>query len=162
MGQSGHPAGPFLVVLFGGILILSQGILEIVAGGVAVAAQLNALGQALGGLGFVESFLGVVLILLATALFLDPRIPFVYGVVIIVLSAASLFEGGGFLLGLALGVAGGGWALWVRPSGSEQPVARGAPVWRDQQCARCGRLYTGSAAACPFCGAVSVPARRPA
>jgi hypothetical protein len=142
--------------------MLSNGIVLLVAWAIALTTTLAPFGNLLESLALFESFLGIVVILLATGLFLDPRHPFGFGVTIIALSLLSFFGGGGFYLGLALGVFGGIWALWVEPVGPAVPTARPTPPSIDQVCSRCKKRYSGLASVCPFCGTDSELVRRQA
>ncbi|MGD0588748.1 MAG: hypothetical protein ABSA63_08175 [Thermoplasmata archaeon] len=155
MIRTAHPTGPFLLSLFGGVLILSNGIVLWIAWATALSTTLAPYGNPLESLALLEGFLGIVVILLATALFLDPRHPFGFGVTIIGLSLLSSLGGGGFLLGLALGLIGGIWALWVEPVGPDAPTVRPTTSSIDQVCGRCRKRYSGLATMCPFCGANS-------
>jgi hypothetical protein len=159
MIRTAHPTGPFLLSLFGGVLILSNGIVLWFAWATALSTALAPYGNPLESLALFEGFLGIVVILLATGLFLDPGHPFGFGVTIIALSLLSFLGGGGFFLGLPLGVVGGIWALWVEPVGPDVPTVPPTTSSIDQVCARCGRRYSGLATMCPFCGANSEPAR---
>ena len=162
MLSSEHPLGPYFLSLFGGVFIFAEGILVYVAGAVEFVTQLNSSWVSLENLGIFAMGLGIIVILLASFLVLDPKHPFGYGVAVIALSLLSIFGGGGFYVGLALGVLGGIWMMFVQPSGSDTDSARardGSPSTGDQRCGRCGKLYSGSVAQCPFCGAAStVPA----
>jgi hypothetical protein len=155
MIRSAHPTGPFLLSLFGGVLILSNGIVLWFAWATALPTTLAPYGNPLESLALLEGLLGIMVILLATGLFLDPRHPFGFGVTIIALSLLSIFGGGGFLLGLVLGVLGGIWSLWVEPVVADVPSAPRSTLPIDQVCPRCGKRYSGLAPACPFCGATS-------
>jgi uncharacterized protein DUF6114 len=155
MMRTARPAGPFLFALFGGVLILANGIVVIWIGAAAFAEHLGDLAASIDTLGVFECTLGVVVILLATVFFMDPRYPFGYGVAIIALSLLSYFGGGGFLLGLALGLIGGIWTLWVEPSVSEAPKAEPVEARTDRICLDCSRRYSGTLTHCPFCGAAA-------
>jgi len=155
MIRTAHPTGPFLTSLFGGVLILANGIVLWFIGAIAFATQYASFGNPAEAVGVMEGFLGILIILIATGLFLDPRQPFGFGVTIIALALVSVLGGGGFLVGAALAVLGGMWALWVEPVGLAGPAASLVTPSIDQLCPRCGRRYSGSARACPFCGATS-------
>lgn len=158
--DSAHPLGPYFVALFAGVLILSNGILVWLAGAVAFASWADSSWASLETVGYFGMFLGFVIILLATFLFIDPKHPFGYGVAVIALSLVSFFTGGGFLLGMILGLLGGIWMLWIPPSEAEvgPNVSGGSsgPRIPDQRCGVCGKSFSGSARACPFCGTRSL------
>jgi len=151
--RTAHPTGPFLATLFAGVLMLSNGIILWIAWAAALSTTYAPYGNPLEALALFEGFLGVVVILLATVLFVDPRHPFGFGVAIIALSLLSFFGGGGFYLGIGLGLFGGIWALWVEPVGPGVPAVPPSPRAIDQICPRCSLRYSGSASVCPFCGA---------
>lgn len=154
-----RPLGPYFLSLFGGVLILADGILVYIAGAVTFVTQVNSNWVTIESLGIFAMGAGVVVILLASFLVLDPRHPFGYGVTVIALSLLSVFGGGGFYVGLALGVLGGIWMLYVEPLKSDAESSRvrlSAPLQEDQRCGRCAKLYSGSTSECPFCGAQSL------
>jgi uncharacterized membrane protein len=59
--------------------------------------------------------LGIVVIVAAVMLYRNPPQKTLWGVLVLVLSIVSIFVGGGFLLGLILGVIGGILALIWKP-----------------------------------------------
>jgi len=146
--------GPYLLALFGGVLILSNGIV-VWSVGLTLAAIGPGFTYTAPSVGIVEGVLGTAIILLATTLFLDPRHARGVGVTIIVLSVLSIFGGGGFLVGTALGVLGGVTALFVDRTPDMRSIPALNPPTIDQICARCGKRYSGSLVTCPFCGTAS-------
>ena len=146
--------GPYLSALFGGVLILSNGIVLW-----SIGLTPGAIGPGptypTPAVGIVEGLLGTSIILLATSLFLDPRHARGVGSTIIVLSVLSIFGGGGFLVGTALGVLGGVGALFVNRALDVRPISPQIAPTIDQICVRCGKRYSGSVVSCPFCGSPS-------
>jgi len=154
MRRSGHPVGPFLTALLGGVLMMSNGIVTFLVGANYLYAGNGAAWSQVTGFGYFELAVGFVVVLLAALLLIDPSRPTTIGIAIAALSLVSYFGGGGFFVGLILGVVGGIWALFVQPSG-ERELGPAADVSttrvRDQRCSKCGRTFSGAAAQCPFC-----------
>ena len=124
------PTAAFAVSLIAGILILINGlvlgavssfvdILSLIGtrgpGPVVGAKEAMMLTGILGVLTAVGVVLGIVVIVAAVMLYRNPAQKTLWGVLVLVLSIVSIFVGGGFLLGLILGVIGGILALTWKP-----------------------------------------------
>jgi len=154
MRRAGHPVGPFLTALLGGVLMMSNGVVTFLVGASYLYAGDGAAWSQVTGIGYFELAVGFVVVLLAALLLIDPSRPTTIGIAIAVLSLVSYFGGGGFFVGLILGVVGGIWALYVQPSGERAPEAAAdlsTTRVRDQRCSKCGRTFSGAATQCPFC-----------
>ncbi|MEM1994287.1 MAG: DUF6114 domain-containing protein [Nitrososphaerales archaeon] len=125
------PYTAFILTLAAGALIFANGLVV----GLSTQALTNTLDYvmtprglsgsivlALGRLMFALSVVGLVLgaltIFAALMLYYRPAGSSGWGAAILVLSILSIFGGGGFLLGLILGVIGGSLALGWRPNNS--------------------------------------------
>jgi len=84
-------------------------------GPVPGAGQAMMVSGILGVLMVVGVVLGIVVIVAAVMLYRNPPQKTLWGVLVLVLSIVSIFVGGGFLLGLILGVIGGILALIWKP-----------------------------------------------
>lgn len=130
MSSSDRPTAAFAVSLIAGILILINGAVlgavssfigPLVAAGGSGPGPVPGAGQAmmvssiLGFLMAVGVVLGIVVIVAAVMLYRNPAQKTLWGVLVLVLSIVSIFVGGGFLLGLILGVIGGILALIWKP-----------------------------------------------
>jgi hypothetical protein len=128
VSSSDRPTAAFAVSLLAGVLILINGaVLGVVSSFIApfIGAQapgpVPGAGQAmmvsgiLGVLMVVGVVLGIVVIVAAVMLYRNPPQKTLWGVLVLVLSIVSIFVGGGFLLGLILGVIGGILALIWKP-----------------------------------------------
>ena len=160
MPRLGSPIGPFFVALFGGVLMMSNGIVTFV---VATPQLYPGSGAWIGvvGSGTAGILTGVVVVALSGLLVIDSSRPASVGLAIIAFSLVSYLGGGGFFLGLILGVLGGIWTLYLLPSGEGRDAAAKNPELpraQDRQCPQCGRAYSGLAAQCPFCGTPALTA----
>ncbi len=114
------PSAAFALSLIAGILILINGaILGAVSSfiapfipGVAETALVTTILYTLMGIGVI---LGIVVIVAAIMLYQKPSQKTMWGAIILVLSIISIFIGGGFVLGLILGIIGGILALSWKP-----------------------------------------------
>ncbi|MCI4372453.1 MAG: hypothetical protein L3K02_02240 [Thermoplasmata archaeon] len=104
----------FVLVLLASLLVLLEGILLLVAGAI-VGAISPTVGGAVSGLGFVGVLLALVLGSMAYVLYRFPESSRVAGVVVLLVSFLSFFTGGGFFLGLVLGIVGGIVAILFDP-----------------------------------------------
>ena len=102
-----HPIGAFVLSIIGAVLILVDGAVVLFAGASISGAGFPAAGGLVSGLGGLGVFLGIVIFLLALAIFIDPDRHTGYGISILTLSLLSILAGGGFVVGLILGVIGG-------------------------------------------------------
>ena len=101
----------FAFSLAGAMLILAQGIVRIVRGEVAFLGADVLRRRILAGLGLstvgVIAMIFAVLIIIGAYLIYNPGTETVGGVMVIILSALSIIAGGGWLIGLVLGLVGG-------------------------------------------------------
>jgi len=154
-----RPILAFALTLMAGVLVLLEGIFLTALSSVIGSAGQYAAGAILGDAGAVGLIIGFILILLAVALFvyLDSHVGI--GVLILIFSFLSIFGGGGFYLGLILGIIGGIAAilfdpwLYVGPAASHDGF-----VSSRRTCPACGAAIPVQALACPQCGR---PAARP-
>jgi hypothetical protein len=169
------PLAAFGLSLAGGILILVGGFLLAIVSGVAASVGAGAAGAILGGFALVGVLLGFLIVILAILLYITPEHHSAYGVVIIILSLVSIFGGGGFLIGIVLGVVGG--VLAVRFDEEEVPIfeweenryrlgAPGTPTTAPRTtpagvCANCHSRYASGADRCPNCETPVPRAARP-
>lgn len=115
-----RPTAAFALSLFAGILILINGAVLGVVGsfiapfipGIQEAALVTAILNTLMAVGII---LGVIVVVAAVMLYRNPAQKTLWGVVILVLSIISIFVGGGFFIGLILGLIGGALALTWKP-----------------------------------------------
>jgi hypothetical protein len=70
--------------------------------------------------------LGIIVIAAAVLLYQNPAQNTLWGIIILVLSILSIFIGGGFIIGLVLGIIGGVLALSWRPVTISTPTVRQA------------------------------------
>ncbi|MCI4348032.1 MAG: DUF6114 domain-containing protein [Thermoplasmata archaeon] len=149
--DSERPIVGFALSLLGGILVLGDGMVPMAVGSavsVGPLAPAGAIVSALGALGFL---LGVVICLLAVALYRNPESHQGYGIAILILSLVSIISGGGFILGLILGSAGGIFGIVFEESEPLPLFDREEPVRNRWQCANCGKpLYPGMTV-CSYC-----------
>ncbi len=128
-----RPTGAMVLSAIGGLFILIGGIVLLPIGAFIAAllgailpvflwtgpvAMVNTLGAAIGiGLGLSVMALGIVM-------FIKPKLSKNLGIAVLVLSIATIVTGGGFFLGLILGVVGGIFGLDFKghPTMEPQPV----------------------------------------
>ncbi len=123
MSSEEKPSAAFILSLIAGILILING--------VAIGAVRSFIGPYIPGMGeralvksilgtvmMVGIILGVIVIIAAVMLYRNPTQKTMWGIIILVLSIISLFIGGGFIIGLILGIIGGALALSWKPKAS--------------------------------------------
>ena len=149
--------GAFILSLLAGVLIFGEGVLFLFAA--YTAGHIGYAGEAfvlLGGLGFFAAFFGLIILVLAILMFVNPEYTVGYGVAVLVFSLVSFLVGGGFLIGSVLGVVGGVLAFLYEPFYDplrETPrtgVAFSPPTPRT--CPSCGSPIPSGARACPACG----------
>jgi hypothetical protein len=104
----------FVLVILASIFVLLDG-LVVLALGAAIGQIAPEVGNAVDGLGAFAVLLALVLGGMAYALYRDPASSRLAGVVVMLVSFVSLFVGGGFFLGLLLGIAGGIAAIFFEP-----------------------------------------------
>lgn len=106
-----RPLGAFALSLAAGVLFLLEGFVFSLASSLASALGSPAAGDLLGALGFASVVTGLIVVLLAVALYRSPEAHMAVGIVIVILSLGSFLFGGGFYLGAILGVIGGYLAI---------------------------------------------------
>lgn len=152
-----RPTLAFALSLVAGLLMFVEGIYLSIAASVVSSAGFVGAGDILGGLGFVGAFFGFIVILLAIFLFRNPEAHVGYGVAILVLSLLSFFGGGGFLVGVLLGVIGGILAIIYQVPGSI-PLPYSSPaVGYLRPCPKCGSNLAVGASYCHTCGQAVTP-----
>jgi hypothetical protein len=147
MAEGETPTTAFMVSLIAGILILLSGTMVLVTGTAIIGGLMGGyypvmmgnyypgmMGGYPGTTGFVSSVItgigiwgiicGVIILYGATRLKSDPVSHVTWGIVIIIVSLVSLFEGGGFLIGAILGISGGILAITWKPSESPTEVKK--------------------------------------
>jgi hypothetical protein len=127
-----RPTAAFVISLIAGILIIINGLIlgvvssfmPMIPNIVSQYAPLNTIPT--GALQIVQSvltiltavgvILGAIIIIGAVMIYQTPSSKTGWGVVILVLSIVSIIIGGGFIIGLVLGIVGGALALSFKPS----------------------------------------------
>ena len=136
----------FVFGLVGGIFICLGNLLFFPIGGYY--------GGPFGTTGFLLSVASGALVILAAAMaFWRPAQGLPWGVTEVVFGSLSVLTYGGFLVGLALAVAGGAIAIVV---GATAPTPH-APLETARACLGCGRLFSREFAFCPHCGRAVPP-----
>lgn len=145
MATQEKPTAAFVLSLIGGIFILIGGIF-MAAVGTFIAIFFPELGATLAGLGLI---IGIVVLIGAIMLYANPENKVAWGVIIIIFSIISFFFnlGGGFIIGMILGIIGGALGITWKPS---LPVAPAAGIKRI--CPKCGRVIKEEVKFCPHCG----------
>ena len=110
-----RPTGAMVLSAIGGLFILMGGIALLYLGAF-LSAFLGALmpvglgadpAAMVTNLGIIGAALGLGVMALGIVMFIKPKLARILGIVIVVLSIASIVAAGGFFLGLILGVVGG-------------------------------------------------------
>jgi len=128
MSSEQKPYAAFILTLVGGALILTNGLIFILTSrgisrvledvvktkGLSIGVVL-VLHQMMLSLSLVGLVLGACVIFASLMLYHKPSSSIGWGAVIIVSSILSIFAGGGFFVGLILGVLGGSLAIAWRP-----------------------------------------------
>lgn len=91
----------FVLSLLAGLLILVDGTIVAVVGSLLYSPVF------IDWIGELEFVFGIVVLLLAVAIFTSPETHFGLGIAILVVSLLSIIGGGGFIIGLILGAIGG-------------------------------------------------------
>jgi vacuolar-type H+-ATPase subunit I/STV1 len=146
-----RPGLAFALSLAAGILVLLEGALFSWAGAIAPYVNLAGVGVVLSTLGTVALFLGLVLLVLSYDLYANPEHHRWVGIAILVVSVISIIAGGGFLLGVLLGMAGGILALTFDPGAAPAPEPPVPPS--GSTCPNCGEKVPAWSSICIFCGA---------
>lgn len=101
----------FIVSLIGGILVLVQGLIRIVRGEVTFLGADLIRRRILGGLGLgiigIIAVIFAILIIIGAYLIYNPSTVVAGSLIVIVFSALSIIAGGGFIIGLIVGMIGG-------------------------------------------------------
>jgi len=92
---------------------------------------------------------GVFVLVGAVGTLRNPQHGLTWGIVMVVFGALSSFGTGGFLVGLALAVTGGAFAIVV---GTSEPGAAASAMMNVRACTMCGPLFQKDYAHCPHCG----------
>ncbi|KAA0001217.1 MAG: hypothetical protein FE048_05785 [Thermoplasmata archaeon] len=135
------PTAAFAISLVAGIFILING-LWIAAVGTLLAFLLPAIGAAIAAIGLV---FGIIVLIAALMMYSKPKQSKAWGAIVLVFSLLSIIIGGGFIIGMILGIVGGALGLAWRPSRETEEEKR--------TCLNCGRLYPVKYNVCPYCGA---------
>jgi len=139
------PTVAFVLSLIGGIFIL-LGSLIVAAIGAAIAVFFPGLGITIAALALL---CGIVVVIGAVMLYVNPEKSTIWGVIILVFSIVSLFFGlGGFIIGMILGIIGGALGIAWKPSPPPAPTP--TPITRV--CPQCGRVLKEEVRFCPHCG----------
>jgi hypothetical protein len=128
MPSEQKPYAAFILTLVGGTLIFTNGLVFILASRVVsrmLEYVINTRGLSLGivlaanqmllSFSVVELVLGAFIIFASLMIYYKPTSSAGWGAVVLVLSILSMFVGGGFFIGLILGVIGGSLAIAWRP-----------------------------------------------
>lgn len=148
------PILAFLLTLIGAILMIVEGIFLTVVGSAAGTAGFASAATLLGDLGFLGGLFGFIVLLLAIALFRNPYSHVGYGIAILILSLLSLFGGGGFILGLILGMVGGIMAIIFSPEQDDLPPSLAPvpdPTRGSTTCTNCHFTNLPGATVCSVC-----------
>lgn len=116
-----NPTAAFVLSLIGGLIILIEAvillafasILEGVIGGLTGVGGLTSILTAIFALGAI---FGLVVILGGVMLYAKPQSHVMWGVIVLLFSLFSIIAGGGFYLGLILGLVGGILGIIWKPS----------------------------------------------
>jgi len=128
MSSKQKPYAAFILTLAGGALIFANGLILILASrgisrvledvvttrGLSIGVVL-ALQQMMLSLSLVGLVLGACVMFASLMLYYKPSSSIGWGAVVLVSSILSIFAGGGFFVGLILGVIGGSLAIAWRP-----------------------------------------------
>lgn len=122
---------------------------------------------------------GILIMLLASILYVKPKHHVILGVLIIIFSLISIVGFGGMLIGLILGIIGGAYAIKRSPILKPEPKPEPKPMFKPEfpltpsspqvvkevikeketikevvkiRCPYCGNLYNETVDRCPYCG----------
>ncbi len=110
--EQSPPTAAVALAFVAGLLILIEGAL---VAGAASAIPSSPAANLVGDLGGLGILFGILLFIFAALLWSKPDYHVILGVLVLVISFVSLFSGGGFFLGLLLGVIGGILAIIHNP-----------------------------------------------
>ena len=155
------PSTAYWLSLIGGVLIALGGIVE-VAEGIVYSSVIDSLvpgaTAVIIALGAVALLFGVIIIVMGLRLKSHPESARSSGILILVLSLISFIGGGGYFIGLILGLIGGILAITWRPPASPQS-SYGQPIYGSQVGASTvAPMQSGSGQrVCSHCGSPNVP-----
>lgn len=133
------PTAAFAISLVAGIFILINGLVYAAIGSI-IGVLFPAIGVAIAAVGLV---FGIIVLIAAIMMYSKPRQAKAWGAIVLVFSLLSIIIGGGFIIGMILGIVGGALGLaWKKPEREEK-----------RTCLNCGRLYPVKYNVCPYCGA---------
>lgn len=142
MGTEEKPTTAFVLSLIGAIFILIGGAIVAIVGAV-VAIALPGLGLALAAAAIV---CGLLTLIGAVMLYVNPNQRQMWGIIVIIFSILSLFFClGGFIVGMILGIIGGALAISWKPT-------REVTSQVQRICPGCGRAIKEDVKFCPHCG----------
>lgn len=166
-GVKSYPSAAFILTLIGGILIFLSGLVTAatyaILGSLAISI-LPGLGVLLIGLAVVALLFGIIIMVGGLRMRSDPGSARTWGIIVIVLSLLSLIGGGGFFLGLILGLVGGILAIvwhppavaqpaWGQPQAPGAPMSSSPPASGGKTCPSCGTSNAAGTQFCAKCGA---------
>lgn len=161
-----YPSTAYIVSLIAGILIGLYGLVIMIEAAILSSTLESIVPGATAiviGFGAIGLILGIIIAVLAMRLKSNPATVKTSGVLILVLSLISIIGGGGYFIGLILGLVGGILALtWKAPAPT--PPAYGQPGYgaaaaptfagpAQRYCSACGTANLASAKYCAKCGA---------
>ncbi|MFY9716925.1 MAG: zinc ribbon domain-containing protein [Thermoplasmata archaeon] len=158
MSEEDRPLVASVLSLIGGILIFSDGAVLSSFGAAVRATGYSRFGGLIGDLADAGLLMGILVFVLALAVYESPDAHRGLGIAILSLSLLSLLGGGGFVIGAILGSLGGILAiLHVDPAPLPAPYA---PVsgWSERACPACGSPLAPGAIYCHTCGQAVPPA----
>ncbi len=167
-GARSYPTAAFILTLIGAILIIINAIywaaLYSAASSIAGFAFFPGLEAVLLGLALVALLFGLIILFAAIQMYRRPSSARTWGIIALIISLISIIGGGGFVIGLILGLVGGILAIiWHPPAMMAQPAwgsapaappmapAAGAPG--QKVCGSCGTANAAGAQFCAKCGA---------
>ncbi|MCI4324497.1 MAG: DUF6114 domain-containing protein [Thermoplasmata archaeon] len=170
-----RPLLAFALSLAAGILMILEGFVLSLASSIAGDLGSPAASDLLGGLAALGVLIGLLVVVFAALLYRSPEHHAVYGIVLLLLSLSSLLAGGGFFLGVLLGVIGGILAILFEYEEQPDPFAdpdqseffgptgagRSARPGPARFCENCRSVLPVGAARCPS-RETPVPALGPA
>ncbi|MCI4351651.1 MAG: DUF6114 domain-containing protein [Thermoplasmata archaeon] len=152
MDDQDRPTLAFFLCFLAAVLIIADGWFIAAIGSAVTDLGSYAAGSVIGAVGAFGVFLGVILLVLAVALYVRPEYHTGVGIATIILSLVSILGGGGFIVGVILGVIGGILAIYFVESDDDEPFPmESASRWRSL-CANCAKPLTPGSLTCSFCG----------
>ena len=157
--MANKPTAAFVLGLIGGILVLlvAAYVLYVIS---VVTSIASGYGISVGGffgavtwyfyLGLV---MGLLMIVSAVMLYAKPQQHVIWGVLLLVFSLVSIISGGGFVIGLILGLVGGILGIVFKPMPAMMAGATmGAPPGGAMTCPYCGGAVNMTTRTCTMCG----------